>query len=279
MPAFDDKVDAAALQPAAEAVRTTAYLGVPIAMLDAEQAAAAIAARPFGARFAYVVTPNAAHFTRLVRLKDARFRLAYDHAWLRLLDGQTPRRLARLLFGLDLPHAAGSDVTALLFERHIAPTDSITVIGGGEAMRERLMAKFGLTNVALHDPPMGFIHDAGQVEACIAFVLAHPARYVFLVVGAPQSEYLACLVHQRGVAVGTGLCVGSSLNFTAGLVTRAPMFYRRYGLEWAYRLMLNPFGHARRVFVDSLPVVGIALQARMNPAAFGMGGKDDKDPG
>jgi len=279
MPTLDDKVDIAPPGPVSNEIRATTYLGVPISMLDAEGAAQAIAARPVAAPFAYVVTPNAAHFTRLVRLKDVRFQRAYDGAWLRLLDGATPRKLARLLFKLDLPHAAGSDVTALLFERHITQADAITVIGGSEELRELLMAKFGLTDVALYNPPMGFIRDVSQVEACVAFVLAHPARYVFFVVGAPQSEYLACMVQERGGAVGTGLCVGSALNFTAGLVKRAPMFYRRYGLEWAHRLMLNPFGHARRVFRDSLPVLGIALQARINPAAFGMGGNDHKDRG
>jgi N-acetylglucosaminyldiphosphoundecaprenol N-acetyl-beta-D-mannosaminyltransferase len=38
--------------------------------------------------------------------------------------------------------------------------------------------------------------------------------------------------------------------------------FRRLNAEWLYRLMQNPRRHARRVFVDSLPVLWIALKAR-----------------
>lgn len=253
-----------------EAVPEVVYLGVPIARLDVAQAAARIAERPADAPFAYVVTPNAAHFTRLNELNDSRFRDAYDRAWLRLLDGQVPRVLARRLFGLDLPHAAGSDVTLELLQHHVRPDDPITVIGGNDALRERLMARFGLSRIALHVPPMGFIRDDAAVAACMDFVIAHPARYVFIAAGSPQSEYLARAIAARGGAVGCGLCVGSALNFATGLVPRAPAFLRRAGLEWAYRLARNPLGHARRVFIDSAPVLLTALKARRDPARYGM---------
>ncbi|MEP9366386.1 WecB/TagA/CpsF family glycosyltransferase [Xanthobacter sp. VNH20] len=262
---------------AAEApIREVPYLGVRISCLDVPAAAARIAARGADAPFAYVVTPNAQHFVRLGRLKDARFADAYDHAWLRLLDGKTPRALARRVFGLDLPHAAGSDLTAYLFAHHIAPGDSVTVIGGGEEMRRRLMDRFGLKAVNLLNPSMGFITKPEEVEACVDFVLAHPARYVFFAVGAPASEYMARMVEKRGGAVGTGLCVGSSLNFVTGIVQRAPEFYRKFGLEWLHRLMLNPRGHARRVFVESMPLLLMVADARRNPAAYGMAGTGEK---
>lgn len=259
-------------------IREITYLGVPISCLDVAAAAERIAERGATAPFAYVVTPNAQHFVRLGRLKDERFADAYAHAWLRLLDGKTPRALARRIFGLDIPHAAGSDLTAHLFAHHITPSDSVTVIGGSDEMRRRLTERFGLKNVSLFNPSMGFINKPDEVTACVDFVLAHPARYVFFAVGAPASEYLARLVEMRGGAVGTGLCVGSSLNFVTGIVQRAPEFYRRYGLEWLYRLLLDPKGHSRRVFVESMPLLLMVADARRNPAAYGMAGPPQGTP-
>lgn len=267
MPALDDEV----------AARHVTYLGVSISMLDAAQAAQAIAARPAEAPFAYVVTPNAAHFTRLIRLKDARFRDAYEHAWMRLLDGQVPRALARLLFGLNIPHAAGSDIVDLLLKRHIQPDDTVTVIGGSAEMRERLAGQFGLTKIAMHIPPMGFIRDAAAVEACLAFIEANPARYVFFVAGTPQCEYLARMVQLRGASVGCGMSVGGALSFSVGLVPRAPLALRKAGLEGVYRLARHPVGHARRVFVDSFPIFAMAVQAKLRPEAFGMGDRPKDD--
>jgi N-acetylglucosaminyldiphosphoundecaprenol N-acetyl-beta-D-mannosaminyltransferase len=66
---------------------------------------------------------------------------------------------------------------------------------------------------------------------------------------------------EHGGAVGTALCIGSSLLFVTGVVRRAPLLFRRLNAEWAYRLMQNPRGHARRVFLESLPVLWIALKA------------------
>lgn len=248
------------------------FLGVPVALLDAAGAAQRIADRPAEAPFAYVVTPNAAHFTLLEVSRDARFRDVYDHAWMRLLDGQVPRLLAKHVFGLDIPLAAGSDLTVMMLKRHIRPDDAVTVIGGSDEVPRRLASLYGIGRVAHFNPSMGFINRPDEVVACVDFVLAHPARYVFFCVGTPQGEYLAREVHRRGGATGVGLCVGGSLNFATGLTKRAPEFYRRAGLEWAHRLALNPVGHARRVFVDSLPVLWVALKAWFKPAAYGMGG-------
>lgn len=238
------------------------FLGVKLANLTEKQVAMQIAARPVDAPFAYVVTPNAAHFNRLARLGDKRFNDAYEHAWLRLLDGQIPRALAKIFFGQSIPLATGSDVTLDLLHNHILPDDAVTVIASTEELRAGLKERFGLRNVALHVPPRGFVKDEKAFAACIDFVMANPAQYVFFAVGAPQSEYLARAVFARGDAVGTGLCVGSGLLFATGLSRRAPPFFRRNGLEWFYRLMCNPLGHARRIFVESMPIFPIVLRAR-----------------
>ena len=63
-------------------------------------------------------------------------------------------------------------------------------------------------------------------------------------------------------AIGTGLCIGSSLRFLVGMAKRAPKFYRVAGLEWLYRLMADPIGHADRVFVQSFPLIPLMLRAR-----------------
>ena len=255
--------------PASDPEEVT-FLGVPIAMIDDVAAAQRIADRPPGLPMVYVVTPNAANFTRLNEVRDPRMIEVYRHAWMRLIDGQIPRALAKALFGLSIPLATGSDITLNLLEKHIAPDDPVTVIGGSDEMVARLKQRFGLKRVFLHDPPQGFIDMPEEIDRCVDFILAHPSRYIFLTAGSPQSEYVALRALERGGAVGCALCVGSALNFATGLVRRAPRFMRRAGLEWAYRLMINPFGHWRRIFIDSMPVLWTAARARLDPAAFGM---------
>lgn len=247
------------------AIPEDSLFGTPIALLDVPAAASAVMARPAAAPFAYVVTPNAQHLVQLDR-GDPDFCAAYDAAWLRLCDSQIVRLVARLLFGRSLPLCAGSDLTAALFARHIGPEDSLCVIGGDAELERRLREKYGLRNLVRHAPPMGFMADPAAVQACIDFIEAHPSRLVFLAVGSPRSELLAHLVWARGRATGTGLCIGSSLHFITGLVPRAPLWMRRLALEWLFRLLRAPRSHARRVFVDSLPFLYIALKQRLAPA-------------
>ena len=258
---------------AASGVAEAAFLGQRLALLDVPEAAAVIAARPPGLPFAYVVTPNAQHFVRLGRLRDARFQAAYDAAWLRLSDSRVACGLAKLLFGLRLKQAAGSDLTHYMLHHTIRRDDPVTVIGGSEELRRRLVEKFGLERLALHVPPMGLAGKPDEQQRCIDFVAAHPARYVFFAVGAPTSEYLCHRIAEEGRAVGVGLCIGSSLHFATGLVNRAPEIYRRLGLEWLHRLIINPRGHAKRVFVDSLPMLLMVLRQRIDPRAY------DRDAG
>jgi exopolysaccharide biosynthesis WecB/TagA/CpsF family protein len=54
----------------------------------------------------------------------------------------------------------------------------------------------------------------------------------------------------RGIATGTGFCVGASLNFLAGVERRAPALVQRAGMEWAWRLAQNPKRLWRRYLVD-----------------------------
>ena len=240
------------------------FLGIPLTPLNLRETAERVVARPEGEPFVFVTTPNAQH-TVQVAAGDQRFFTAHDMAWLVVNDSSILSLLSKLLFDLPLPKAAGSDLTALLFREYIQPDDAITVIGATDEVETRLRSRFHLRTLARYDPPMGFYNNPADIEKCVDFILAHPARYVFLAVGAPQSEVVACRVLQRGGAVGTGLCIGSSLHFVTGVVRRAPAIFQRMHMEWAYRMMQNPRRHARRVFVESFPVLWIALKYRLNP--------------
>ena len=241
------------------------FLGLPVNDWDAEAAATAVVARDPVAPFAYVVTPNAQHLVSLAR-DEGIWREAYAGAWRRLCDGHVVQRLARPILGLRLPHASGSDITLLLVRRHIRPDDAVVVIGGGERLETALKAQYGWRNLAVFDPPFGLLEDRAAQDRCLDFLKAHPARYMFFTVGSPQSEYLASRAAALGVLTGTGLCVGGSLLFATGLIKRAPNWIRQLGLEGLYRLAQRPRSHFRRVFKESLPIIGILLKARFGRA-------------
>ena len=224
------------------------FLGLDFADLDTEAAALTIAARPHGAPFGYVVTPNADHFVRLAR--DPGLRPIYEGAALRLLDSRAVAGIARAM-GLWAPQVAtGSDVTAALLRTHVQSGERIVIIGLRPAYIPGLMALTGIDAPAHHNPPMGFEHDPAAFQAAVDFVLAHPARLVFLAVGSPRQEQLAAAITATGHATGTGLCIGAALEFLAGAKRRAPSWMQRAGLEWLARLIAAPRRLGRRYLVD-----------------------------
>lgn len=207
-----------------------------------------VAARFGQDRFGYAVTPNVDHLIRYY--EDASFRAQYRAADFVLMDSRFAARLVRLLKGVRLPVCTGSDLTAKLLSDVVQPTDRIVMIGGGDEQAEQIKAKYGLTNLRHHNPPMGFLKDPASVEETLKFIeSASPFRYCFLAVGSPQQESLAQSLRARGVARGLALCIGASLNFITGHERRAPVWIQKLALEWLFRLMQNPRRLARRYLI------------------------------
>ncbi len=217
-------------------------------MVSRDQVLSLIAARPTSGPFAYVVTPNADHLVRLSR-DPATYRPLYEGAWLRLLDSRVVRRLARLLGLAAPPVVTGSDLTAALIRDAAAAGEWVTILGLTRVEAQELAVRTRLRFVH-HDPRIGFENYPDSFEEALRFIEDNPARLVFLAVGSPRQEIVAQALAARGIAVGTGLCVGASLEFLAGAERRAPLLVQKAGLEWAWRLAQNPRRLWRRYLVD-----------------------------
>jgi N-acetylglucosaminyldiphosphoundecaprenol N-acetyl-beta-D-mannosaminyltransferase len=241
-------------------IRSVTLAGLRFDPLSVVDAAEWIAARGAGAPFAYVVTPNADHIVRVAA--DPVLRHIYDGASLCLLDSRVVAWLARLCRLPAPPVAPGSDLTEWLLRRHVRPGEPVTIIGLAPRWLPVLTARFGLEATAHFDPPMGFDRDAAALAQTIAFVRAHPARFIFLAVGSPRQERLAAAIVAAGGVTGTGLCIGASLDFLVGAQARAPRALQRAGLEWLFRLATNPMRMARRYLIDSPRVIPLLLRQR-----------------
>lgn len=76
---------------------------------------------------------------------------------------------------------------------------------------------------------------------------------IILAMGMPKQEELAFAIKKSIKGKGLIICGGAIIDFNAGRITRAPIFFRKLSLEWLYRLIMEP----RRLFKRY--VVGIPL--------------------
>lgn len=238
---------AAALPPALH------FAGLLIHPLTVEEAVGALAGRDPAAPFAAFVTPNIEHV--YWRRKNPEFDAASAAAFVSTNDSRILHRIARLA-GLELNFAPGAYVVDRLFHGPLARDEPIAVVGAAPEVVDRVKAQFGLTRVAHHAPPMGFIHDPQAVRAAIDFVAAHPSRFVIVAMGPPQSEQFCRRAAEDGRCTGLGLCVGSSLTVLTGQAKAAPGWMERSGLVWLYRLAREPRRLWRRYLVRGLYGVG-----------------------
>jgi exopolysaccharide biosynthesis WecB/TagA/CpsF family protein len=238
-------------------------LGIPFATLDLPAVIKILSDRPAAAPFTYVATPNAHHLGLLHRGADG-FAFGLSRAWFLTCDSKVLQGIGRMLFSLSLPVVTGSDLTLYLLRHVIEADDPVTIIGGSEELRGDLARQFGLRRIALYSPPFGFSREPAQLQTCVDFIRANPGRFVFLACGAPQSEVLGAHLVEIGGASGIGLCIGASLLFATGRLKRAPRAWQIFYLEWLYRLTQERRRLLRRLWNAQLPVLRIAISARLS---------------
>lgn len=231
------------------------FLGLDFCAQKTRDAARHIAARALdSSTFWYVVTPNVDHMVRLSR--DETLRELYDRADLILNDSRILELLAGFE-GIELPASPGADIVQTIFERELDPDEPVVVIGCTASEITALKARFGLSDVRWHDPPMGLRNKPEAVQAAADFMARNPARFHFLCVGSPQQEMVAMAAKQLGSVRGAGLCCGASLDFLTGRTKRAPEWMRNFRLEWLHRLTSEPQRMVKRYLIDGPKIFGI----------------------
>jgi N-acetylglucosaminyldiphosphoundecaprenol N-acetyl-beta-D-mannosaminyltransferase len=197
------------------------------------------------ARRCGIVTPNA-DFLRLIR-SDPDFRDAVLANDLSIIDGMPLVWLARALGIPVRGRVCGSDLFDTLMhqtsERFSAfffgATDEI-----GRRVRERLEeSRSGLRCAGVYAPGFGSIESMSTPSILDSINKTDP-DLVVVSVGARKG--LLWLSRNEHLLSAPIICnLGATINFVAGSVRRAPDHFRRYGLEWLWRIKQEPKLYAR----------------------------------
>ena len=99
----------------------------------------------------------------------------------------------------------------------------------------------------------------------MARINASQTDLLFVAWGAPRQEKWIARNLPR-LRVGLAMGVGGAFDFVAGDVPRAPRWLQRHGLEWLFRLALQPW-RLRRMLRLPRFVLAVLLQRRPFPRA------------
>ncbi len=200
----------------------------------------------------YVITPNADHIVKVQN--DALFKKIYAEASLVLADGM-PLIWASYFLGTPLKEkVSGSDLVPELCREAAKKGYRLFFLGGrpgaADRAKEFLEKEFPKINIVGTDcPPLGFEKDAAEMRR-ISEKIKRSAPDILLVgLGAPKQEKWIYDSH-NDVQVPVSVGVGVTFEFIAKIVKRAPKWMQKAGLEWSWRLVMEPKRLWRRYLLD-----------------------------
>ncbi len=128
-----------------------------------------------------------------------------------------------------------------------------------EAARQLAVRHPGLKVVGTYSPPFG-PHSAEEEAGMAAAIRAAGAGVLFVAFGAPRQDlFIARHLSQLDVVVAMG--VGCAFDILAGAIRRAPSWMRRSGLEWLWRMAMEPARLWRRYLLQDAPLLGVLAAA------------------
>ena len=186
----------------------------------------------------------------------AELRRVYDEAHLILADG-LPIIVASRLLKKPLPErVAGSELVPLLFAAMPAERQlRCFLLGAGPGVAERAALRIqrqwpGVRVVGTYSPPFDFENDESETQRIVETLAAAEPELIVVGLGAPKQE-IWVHQHHRQLPAKVALCVGATIDFLAGEKPQAPVWMRRTGLEWLYRMISEPRRLTKRYAKDA----------------------------
>ncbi len=173
---------------------------------------------------------------------DPAYQAVLQRADLCLADGSGMAIAARAAGTPFVANTNGTDLFPVLCREAVRSGRKIFLLGGRDGVAKR--AAETIRNAGYGDAIAGTHHGffkAGSAEEQLAIdaVNASGADIVLVAMGVPmQDTWIAANASRIAAPVLAG--VGGLFDFFAGEVSRAPLPVRAAGMEWAWRLALEP---------------------------------------
>ena len=144
------------------------------------------------------------------------------------------------------------------------------LLGGKQSTLDKLTRNFAeqfpkVCIAATHSPPFGEWPE-NEFEVIAEKIRNSGANLIWVGLGCPkQEQWIATNKHRLPAGVYFG--IGAAFAFHAGEVQQAPPLVQRFGLEWAYRVAMEPRRLFKRYFTYNSLFIYYLLRDRIFPAS------------
>ena len=214
----------------------------------------------------------------VVRAQDSSEQMdAHQKAMMVVADGMPLVWVSRWRGALAIDRIAGMDALPEVCEAGLKQGWRHVFMGGAPGVAEKLADNLtrrypGLIVAGTECPPFRIMAEE-ETDAMIARIVEMKPHCLWVGLGAPRQElWMAQHAHKMKGIVSFG--VGAAFDIHAGLIRRSPRFIQRMGMEWAFRILMEPRRLWRRYF-ETLPrfIAGVMNEEMgFRPASRGLEG-------
>jgi len=184
--------------------------------------------------------------------RDPELRRIINQCALVSADGMPVVWASRLLGKSLKERVTGVDLFEALVKRSAVRGWRVFFLGGREEVVRAVAAHYGRILPRLQVAGYRNGYWKPEEEAGVARLIADSRPHLlFVAISSPQKERFLGR-YQAEMKVPFAMGIGGTFDVVAGRVKRAPMWMRKWSLEWFYRFLQEPRRMFRRYFIDDM---------------------------
>ncbi len=199
-----------------------------------------------------------------VAAKDPEYKAILSKADALLADGSGIRLAGKWLGTPIVDNVNGTDLFPLLCRRFADSGKRMFLLGSAPMVAEQA-GRWACRQVnapIIAGTHHGYFTTEDEQKAVIKEINDSGADLLLVALGVPRQEKW---IDASRTVLNVPLCmgVGALFDFYSGTVPRAPMWMRKVGLEWAWRLAIEPRRMWRRYIVGNVVFILRLIKLRM----------------
>ena len=215
-------------------------------------------------KISHVIKPNVDQIIRIE--KDGYFKEICEKAELLLADG-TPLIWISKWYRCPIKEKiCGSELVPELCRISAQKGYKVFFLGAAEGVAakaaEKLVKKYpGLKIVGTYSPASGFERDKQELDKINLILKSSGADMLFVGLGVPKQD-IFIYENMNVYKIPVSFSIGATIDFEAGVQKRCPGWVNRIGMEWFYRLCLDPRRMFKRYIVDDMKIFRLVRKYR-----------------
>lgn len=196
--------------------------------------------------------------------KDAYLREILKKSNYTLADGKPLLWISQLYKKPICEKISGSDFVPCLCKMAEREQFSVFFLGGAQGVAEKAVRNLLDTYPAMkiagtYSPEKGFEKDQLQLEIIRKKISDAAPDILIVCLGCPKQEKFIYENMAEYDAV-LSVCAGATIDFMAGNVRRCPRWVSDVGLEWFFRVLMEPRRLFKRYFIDDIAIVKLIFK-------------------